>query len=81
MPVNTGYVPPMPLTNEIFAGEMRAQIARKQLTSGELASELHLSSSTVNRLLTGKQTWSLVNATLAANWAGLDLSDFLGESK
>ena len=67
--------------NGVFAGEMRAQIARKQLTSGELASELHLSSSTVNRLLTGKQTWSLVNATLAANWAGLDLSDFLGQSK
>ena len=56
-------------------------MARKQLTSRDLAEELHLSYSQVSRLLNGKSKWFLDNATLAANWAGLDLSDFLGESK
>lgn len=71
----------MPSTNENFASEMRAQIARKRLTSSDLALELQLSNSSVNRLLSGKQIWSLANATKAARWAGLELSEVLGQSK
>ena len=70
----------MPSINEKFASEMRAQIARKQLNLADLADELHLSYSSVNRLLAGKGNWSLAKATIAAKWVGLDLSDFLGES-
>ena len=71
----------MPSINENFAAEMRAQIARKQLTSSDLALELQLSNSSVSRLLSGRQSWSLDNAITAVAWAGLDLSDFLGQSK
>ena len=63
----------MPLIQETFSAEMRAQIARKQLSSGDLANELDLSASQVNRLLRGNSRWSLDQATRAATWAGLDV--------
>ena len=67
----------MPLINEKFATEMRAQIARKQLSSGALASELGLSASQVSRLLGGRANWSLETAARAAEWAGLNFESIL----
>ena len=77
--VITDYVSPMPSINENFAAEMRAQLARKQLTSRDLADELHLSYSSASRLLNGKAKWSLDTATRAALFAGLTLSEVFGE--
>ena len=71
----------MSLTSHNFAAEMRAQIARNQLTLGELADELSLSTRQVSRLVNGESKWSLDNALKAASWAGLSITDFLGGAK
>jgi transcriptional regulator with XRE-family HTH domain len=60
--------------NATFAGEIRAQLARKQLTTAQLAQELNISKSTAYRLLNGEQSWSFDQATRAGIWAGLDFS-------
>ena len=70
----------MQLANDKFAAEMRAQIARKQLSSKELAANLGMSYATLNRLLSGKQNWSLDQATRAALLIGLNLSEFWRQS-
>ena len=62
----------MPLADETFSAELRAQLARKQLTSRGLAVELGISPSQAGRLLKGQSPWSLKKATQAASWSGLD---------
>lgn len=59
--------------NAQFSAEVRAQLARKQLTSAQLAQGLGLSSSTISRLLSGQQRWSIDQANRASKWLGADL--------
>ena len=70
----------MNLTSQSFATELRGEIARKQLTSGDLATILKVSPSTVSRLINGEKSWTLDQALTASKWAGLSIYDFLGES-
>ena len=63
--------------NGSFSAEMRAQIARKQITTADLATELGISKSTVYRLLNGERKWSFDLATRAGIWVGLDFSTIL----
>jgi len=66
--------------NSTFSEELRAQIARKQLTSGDLVSILNKSKASVSRLVNGERAWTLEDAAVAADWAGLELSEFWGKS-
>lgn len=71
----------MTSTNATFAANLRAEIARKQLTSSDLVDVLKKPKSSVYRLLNGQQIWALQDAGKAAEWVGVPLVKlFEGES-
>lgn len=71
----------MTSTNEIFAANLRAEIARKQLISSDLVDVLHKPKSSVYRLIRGEQIWSLTDATYAAEWVGVSLTKLFKEGE
>lgn len=67
----------MNLTSQTFSTELRAQMARKQLASGDLALALSVSKSTASRLVNGEKNWTLDQARTASEWAGLPISQIM----
>lgn len=66
-----------PPLSETFSAEVRANLARRQLTVGQLATELGISEATAYRWL-ARGEWPLNEANAAATWFGFaSIADML----
>lgn len=61
------------------AGEVRAHLARRQLSGKQLATALGVSQFSVSRRLRGEVPFSVDELSVAADFLGVDLSDLLAE--
>jgi len=66
-------------TTQRVAAEIRAGLARRGLTQGDLAAALGLSQAAVSRRLTGEVPIDVEELTAVADWLGVPLSALLAE--
>lgn len=61
------------------AGEVRALLARRQLSGKQLAARLGISQFSVSRRLRGQVPFSIDELAVAAEFLGVELGDLLAE--
>lgn len=61
-----------------IAGQVRAELARKKGTAGELARVLGVTAHTAGRRLAGRTSFTVAELVLVADWLGVDVADLIG---
>lgn len=64
--------------SELIASEIRAWLARRKLTQGDLARHLGIARSAVSVRMSGARDFTLVELMEIAEWLDLTLADLLG---
>ena len=61
------------------SSEVRAWLARRQLTQRNLASHLGISATSLSFRMKGKTPWSIVELAQVADWLDISLAQLLGD--
>lgn len=61
------------------SSEVRAWLARRQLTQRNLASHLGISTTSLSFRMKGKTPWSIVELAQVADWLDISLAQLLGD--
>ncbi|MBP7973443.1 MAG: helix-turn-helix transcriptional regulator [Candidatus Nanopelagicales bacterium] len=71
---------PTQKVSDTVSGEIRAQLARKRLTQGDLSTALGISQPQVSSRLLGRIGWSIDELATVAAWLDIPLADLVKDA-